>query len=333
MAGWVKNDETHWSILAFVRFFLAIVVALGHYVLFVRHGGKLFGGGYLNPLSSVFGFFVLSGYSISASLARSPSGFLWRRVVRIWPLYLAAIAFGLVVNLVLPPGFTFPLGGTPEISLLEFGVSLLMLQNMLSVGAPMIIGVIWSLSTEWWLYVVAPILQRLGNALLVLLGAASFVFFIREHQPIPNMAAVAGWSDLLSAKPLLGLAWIWIVGFLYYRGRDSRWGVVLLFGPGLVAAASGRSPGNPYFITVLILVVSGEIPVTERLKKCLDYLGDLSYPIYLVHFPTLAIVSALGVQHQGIFLGAVLFISASFLHVVDYPSRRLFRRHGSKRVG
>jgi len=248
-------------------------------------------------------------------------------------LYIAAIAFGLVVNLVLPPGFTFPLGGTPEISLLEFGVSLLMLQNMLSVGAPMIIGVIWSLSTEWWLYVVAPVLHRLGNALLVLLGTASFVFFIREHQPIPNMAAVAGWSDLLSAKPLLGLAWIWIVGFLYFRCRESRWGILLLFGPGLVAAASGRSPGNPYFITVLVLVVSGEIGLTERLRKVLGYLGDLSYPIYLFHFPTLAIISAFGLPQWGTFLGAVLLISAIFLHAIDYPSRRIFRRYISKRRG
>ena len=85
-----NNDQ--WALLAGLRFFLSMTVILGHCALLINTDKTgIFGAGLLNPGSAVFGFFILSGYSIAASLDRDVSDFYRRRIVRIWPLYIATL--------------------------------------------------------------------------------------------------------------------------------------------------------------------------------------------------------------------------------------------------
>lgn len=328
-----RDEETHWSILASTRFFLASVVALGHFALFIHPDFMhLFGGGYLNPLSAVFGFFVLSGYSIAASMDRSAKGFFRRRAIRIWPLYLSAIAYGLLVLLYLPKHFAWPMGGGEPIAPITFVFALFMLQNMFWVPSPPIIGVIWSLSVEWWLYVCAPIFRRLSSAALGALVLASFGFYLHAHGYDPSMQAVAGWSDAISGRAFFGLAWIWIIGFIYYRIRFTSWGYVLLIAPPLVAASLGRSPGIPYFITAFVLMVSHEISLSARLSRVLNLLGDISYPLYLIQMPTLALLVVAGVHHRWLVYPILVLVATAFLYGVDYPARAFFKRRPMERM-
>lgn len=323
----LKDEETHWSVLAVTRFFLASVVVLGHFALFIHPDTmQLFGGGYLNPLSAVFGFFVLSGYSIAASLERSSKGFYLRRVVRIWPLYLASIALGFIVVMLLPKGFTWPMGGGEPLEPVTYVFALLMLQNILAVPSPPIIGVIWSLSAEWWLYIVAPIFRRMSTRALGVLVFISFAYFLRAHHYDPYMQAVAGWSDMVNARALLGLVWIWVIGFIYYRVRFTSWGFLLLVAPALLAASLGRSPGIPYFITAFVVIISHEIALSAGVVRTFNLLGDISYPLYLVQMPTLAVLAAVGMHHRWAAYPAVVMVATAFLYGVDYPSRTAFRR-------
>lgn len=132
------RDEPRWAVLAALRFFLSLVVVVGHCCSLVSGPSDwTFVGLWLNQGSAVFGFFILSGYSIAASLEQSPTGFYRRRMLRIWPLYLGCIAFGLLVSLRIPNGFIWPTGvNMPPTSAGSIAASLLMLQAIVGPAIP-----------------------------------------------------------------------------------------------------------------------------------------------------------------------------------------------------
>ncbi|PLY99953.1 hypothetical protein CY652_23600 [Burkholderia sp. WAC0059] len=319
-----SNIEGQWAILAGLRFFLAAVVVLGHFVLYVRPDShRIFGNGYLNPLSAVYGFFILSGYSIAASLAREGSGFYRRRFVRIWPLYLAAIAFGLASYLVSRGGFVFPIGDqhVPPPTALQVVASLLMLQTVISAPIP-VVGPIWSLAGEWWHYMIAPVLNRLPNKLLLAWIAISFAFFIHLHDPAPGVACM---DHFPAGESIIGLSWVWVTGFLYYRWRGTPIGFAILVGPSLFALTIQHSPGAPMFITLFVLILCEGRKLADRTIASLNFLGDWSYPLYVFHFPSILVALALGSNRSIITLGAAFATSLIALYAVDYPSRKFFK--------
>jgi peptidoglycan/LPS O-acetylase OafA/YrhL len=62
----------------------------------------------LDPKAAVIGFFLISGYSIAASLQRSSKGFYRRRFLRIYPIYFFAIVTTHILSLVLGSGIQAP---------------------------------------------------------------------------------------------------------------------------------------------------------------------------------------------------------------------------------
>jgi len=329
-----------WAFLALVRFVLAVAVFIGHYALMVDKASlSLFGFGFFAAVSAVYGFFILSGYSIAASLERKSAGFYGRRFIRIWPLYLSALIFGLLVVAILPNPFKFPLDEKyPEaITWVSVVASFLMLQGILS-GPFWICAVIWSLSPEWWWYMVSPLLKRLWVGILFVLMSVSLVQFIQMnwgfnllwylHSRQNNMHAfnVAAWNQESFGSPITGLFWLWIAGFLYYRYRRSPLGFCILAFPCVLAFSFGRSVGFPCFATIFALVLCEDFKFSEKIMNFFDFLGDLSYPIYLFHVAVMALMVFLGFQGLFVFALGVLGVSALSLYLVDYPARKIFRR-------
>ncbi len=318
-----QSKVVHWAILGFVRFFLATVVVLGHYHLFIEKDPiHLFGGGYLNPLSAVFGFFIISGYSIAASLDRNAVHFYKRRVFRIFPLYLFSIVFGLIVQKLAGQGLIWPSGDTFGLQPIHIVASLLMLQNILSGPIP-ILGVTWSLSAEWWLYMVAPILRKQSNIVLGVLAFASYAFFIAQHHFNPIPFAVDGWSDLMHGRVLAGLSWIWIIGFIYYRMRGTVYGFVILTAPAILAMTIGRSPGVPYFVAAFVLILSETVDLPKFAVRIGNFLGDVSYPLYLLHIPTMTALWYLGVGNRFVILLSSIAISVASIYLIEIPANKL----------
>ncbi|WGS46685.1 acyltransferase [Burkholderia sp. JSH-S8] len=315
-------SQEQWAVLAGLRFFLATTVVLGHFSLFIRLDSyHIVGNGYLNPGSAVFGFFILSGFSIASSVARETEGFYGRRFLRIWPLYLACITFGVAVSVFLAPhGFTWPLGrNVARASTFETIASLLMLQTVLA--SPIAtVGPIWSLSAEWWHYMIAPLLKRLSNTLLVLWIAASFVAFLTVV-PLPGH----GIDSLEHGRVFATCSWLWITGFLYYRLRGTALGFLVLALPSTFAATLGHFTGAPLFISIFVLVASAEIRVPKRMHRSLNFLGDYSYALYLFHIPAFIAALSLGSNRSAITLSAAFGLSLIALYAVDYPSRKFFR--------
>jgi peptidoglycan/LPS O-acetylase OafA/YrhL len=327
----MKNQDhsptlDQWAILAALRFFLAATVVLGHFSLFVRlDAHHIVGDGYLNPGSAVFGFFILSGFSIAASVERGTNGFYKRRFLRIGPLYLAAIVFGLLVSaLLVPRGFDWPLGGgVPTATTVSIIASILMLQMIVSDPIP-IVGPIWSLSAEWWHYMVAPGLKRFSNQALLLALVLSFIAFMLIRPPTGR-----GIDGLEHGRVLLVTSWLWVTGFLYYRLKGTAAGFVILLMPSVFALTRGHFTGAPLFISVFVLVLSAEIKLPRTLIRPFNFLGDYSYALYLFHIPAIIAALALGSQRSIVQLGSAFAVSLIALVLVDYPSRKLFRRRPS----
>lgn len=322
-----SSMKSHWAILAGLRFILSVIVVAGHFALYIRGDNNgLFGAGYLNPLSAVYGFFILSGYSIAASLDNTSSGFIRRRFSRIWPLYLASMAFGLAVcSLLIPNGFHFPLGGlfTPgHTSALSIVASLLMLQTV--IAAPIsIIGPTWSLAAEWWHYMIAPILRQIPTKFLLVAIAVSFCLYLNAFPPGPG---VAGTGALTHGYGIAVLSWLWVTGFVYYRRRRTPLAIVLLIAPALFAMTTGHSTGAPYFLTAFVLIAAEDFNIPQWSRRALNFLGDWSYSLYLFHMAGFIVMLHFGSTRSIITLSGAFGISLAALLLVDYPSRRWFGR-------
>ena len=339
-----KPSESSWAFLALVRFGLAMAVFIGHFALMVDKARlNLFGFGFFAAASAVYGFFILSGYSIAASLDSKSSGFYSRRFIRIWPLYLSALIFGLLVVAVLPSPFKLPLDENfkEPVTWLSVLASFLMLQDIVA-PAFWICGVIWSLSPEWWWYMIAPLLKRVWVLFLFALMALSLVQFIQWnwgfnfmwylHSRENNMHAfnIAAWNQESFGSAITGLFWLWIAGFLYYRYRRTPHGFCVLAFPCVLAFMFGRSVGFPCFATIFALVLCEEFKFSEKIGKFFDFLGDLSYPIYLFHVAVMALMVFLGFQGLFVYAIGVLGVSVASLYLVDFPARKIFARYKAR---
>ena len=57
------------------------------------------------------------------------------------------------------------------------------------------------------------------------------------------------------------------------------------------------------------------------LRRAFNYLGDLSYPMFLLHMPVFFLLGGLGLRHGLLGALAVLAASAACLHWLDRPLR------------
>jgi peptidoglycan/LPS O-acetylase OafA/YrhL len=81
-----------------------------------------------------------------------------------------------------------------------------------------------------------------------------------------------------------------------------------------------------YVLTALALIYGTALPLPKWAARLCQYLGNLSYPLYLFHFPAFLLTYlGLGVQNSGVLLGAALLVSAGFYHAVDVPVHQYFK--------
>lgn len=240
---------------------------------------------------SVYAFFVISGFLISMSFARSSSwvSFMAARILRLVPglvvsLILVAFVLGPVVT-ALPPGAYF---GDPATYAFVIRNTLLVPLQFTLPGVfetqpyTAVEGSIWTLFYEVVCYMgvfvlgIAGLLARRG-AMAVIFLAYLALWLVIEAQGAPH-PRIASLQDL--SLPF-------VVGMAFYQWRArlplSLWGVAVL------GALAWAVQGLVIYDLALVLALSyavfwvGYVPggVLRRYNR----LGDYSYGIYIYAFP------------------------------------------------
>lgn len=280
-------------------------------------------------------FFLISGYVIPFSVRRGLDlrSFAIRRLLRIYPLFLAALA------LVAIGGWTGVLGqwgDLREADFLRWLANLLLVQEF--VGARPILGVSWTLIIEliWyalfagacWRYKerAAAILGLAVPVTLLVLGVISLISEMRIPLGRPAMiyAAVLGYqafeyrTGLIDLRRLIGaialfLAVTWFTNFVSFG----------VYSHAKITLAQAIGPW-----TVAPIIFFGVI-LNDRLRDAkllsaglLPMLGAISYSIYLLH----PIAIAFARQHLP--AGSVVSAAIGLTLALSWAGYRLVERPG-----
>lgn len=306
-------------------------------------------------------FFVLSGFVIyfSAHTLKERYGQSWGRVyaahrfARIAPLYFLTL---FVFSVLVLPALLF----IPPVDLaLQFFTHVFFIHNLLPSTQGAINGVNWSIGVEMQFYVFMFLclgwLQQvsIGRVLVVLCGiacswkAAIFLFFPADQRwflttQLPGTLdefafGIAACKLILEQKLVVAPIWIhrwwriilaiaslWLMFTIFWMEGDywnSPWMVIFFR---TLMAFSGAT---------LILVV---ITIPEHWwmasSKPFDYLGKISYGIYLWHLPVILSLKTLdlaaGVPYLTAVIVGTLLLAAFSYHMLESPWIERARRAG-----
>lgn len=350
-----------------LRLLLALSVVLFHSVPFPLTGSDWIGG-----LIAVESFFVVSGFYMALVLHDAYRGrlrdFYANRLLRLFPLYWAALALYVLAGLVEPGINRFAalaaVDASPMTWVFVAGANLLLLGSdwMLLFSAspdglqwaPQIAGQAlplfkyhylpqaWSLPIELAFYAIAPWLVFHPWRL----GVVALASFALKYTLVYSVGLGDPW--LYRVFPLE--LWLFCLGALAFHAlrrlehrvplHGLRWPVLLGLSAFIVLYATGE-PKAKYqldslryaaFMGCLVLA----LPVLFAGFKDVAWdrwLGELSYPVYLIHLLVIGVVVTFDVRIAGdrslpILLGSVA-AAAVMVVVVGRPIERRFKRRPS----
>lgn len=308
-----------WSLLGAVRFLLAAIVWSFHSdIATLNHDSYFNYLGRFRTMPALIGFFVISGFSIAHSISQRPEGFYLRRVARIYPVYFVCSIIAGALYFVPGARDVFMQTTVAAPTLLMAAGNVLLLQTYLTTP---ILGPSWSLAVEVGYYVLAPIFMRLKRDwlyVIALLSAASFLY-----------GNTIGWGEYVypnaTGLKFCVFAWAWLSGFLFYLEKRSLRSLLLLAaGFPLVMLYNALLPALATYFVVFITLRYGEhIYLSERMSALFEYLGNLSYPLYLCHICVfVALRGIFNITNGFAHLFVSLVASALLYHLVDRPVRK-----------
>ena len=321
-----------WSFLAGLRFLFAMWVLFDHTYNF-GPADRAIPVLTKSGLMAVMCFFVISGFSIHHSILAKPTGYLRRRFWRILPLNALAVLIGWFAWSVLGLSGGY---GTPQVppTAWQFIGCLFLLEVFLPVMIEFLFPA-WSLSIEALYYLCAPLFKRShGTQFIPILMTASCLFFI-AWPFIRNEYIAARYSYEFAA---LGMLWAWLAGWVaYQRPKDIAF-LALLVAGGLMSVWSqakffaivdyaSAAVTCVAWIGILFVVFFRLGQFEGRAARLLDYLGELSFPLYLLHYPVLfvftsSLFKALPELNYGITQVAISLATAMIAyHYIDKPLR------------
>jgi peptidoglycan/LPS O-acetylase OafA/YrhL len=337
------DSRQHFKVLDALRGVAAIMVVIFH-VLEVYSGGdhvkQWINHGYL----AVDFFFMLSGFVMAHAYDgrwgnMTLKDFFKRRLIRLHPM----IVFGMVIGAV-----CFYFGASdyfPKIAGTSAGQLLLILVigcTLLPVPISMDIsgwnemhplnGPAWSLFLEYIANILhALVLRRLSKTVLSVLVALAAVLLVHWAVTSPTGDLVGGWS-LEPEQLRIGftrLLFPYMAGMLLRRmvtlagGKNTfLWSSLLL----IIVLSIPRIGGHEYlwanglydslvvilvFPIIIYLGAMSDTGTALATKVC-TFLGDISYPLYMIHFP-FAYVYYAWVTKNNIPLGTGILVGAGLL--------------------
>lgn len=302
-----------------LRFFAAFAVILTHLELLKDqqhlknlwdHPFFFYAGGL-----GVYFFFVLSGFLITYLLLKerestgtiSIKDFYLRRIFRIWPLYYA---------LVLLAFFVFPQFDFIKIPWLEkhfetdfwlkFFFYCIMLPNLAMAMYPAIphAGQTWSIGVEEQFYLIWPVLMRFSRNIMrmlvvftiLIIGLKGVVWVMAKQWPdlswMPalkkfvamikfesmSIGAIGAWLLYTGSTFWLRLAWHRLTQLISYAGIF----LLMFFTPESLQDFN-HLVYSGFFLIIILNVCSNPNSFFKLTHPLIDYLGKISYGIYMIH--------------------------------------------------
>jgi len=304
------NDDrasTRYVALDFYRFVAAFLVVLFHYSKYTDKTW-IFSGvdkfGYFVDF-----FFMLSGYIIFLTYGHKISSltgyfdFIWRRLARIYPIHVGTLIFYTVIlGFINVFGVSISDPAKYNIDALPFQFTLTQVWGVnygLTFNYPA-----WSISAEWFLYIIFPFLAILARLNWLLAVAISLVW-IGVCVTLIEMGNFADWDVWIGPFALLRAFPLFLLGVTICRCIEMH----DLKMPSLI-------PGVLAFVLAILLTVEGvatpfilaafaaAVALTAMAERngatpifggaiCRS-LGDASYAIYMIHAPVATIALQLG---------------------------------------
>jgi len=297
------------------------------------------------PYQGPFGvalFFLISGFVIPFSLKKtSLPGFLVNRAMRILPTYLCCLGIGAVDVALSARYWGLPFPYPPEV-LLANG---LLMNSVL--GVPSMDLVNWTLSIEIKFYLVAALgatalFRRSPGWLLGFLAAALLAAWSWSRAAAPSTVVT-----MLAAE--LNYVIFMLAGSVFYQhvsglisGRALLARTLLIVAAFSASWAIGPQHGQFPSITVFYYAAYACFGLCYALRgrfkpqRALDFLADVSYPLYCVH-PLFGYCALKLLMHLGLPFGGAIVITlpcaialAYAIHLsVETGSNALGRRWGA----
>jgi len=288
------------------RYLLSHLVVIHH----ISPGISAWSGYY-----AVFGFYVLSGYLMTYILNRTYgfkmnglTSYALNRVVRIYPIYWVALIIGLSTILAYPStakALNKVLIIPRSYSEWIYNLSIFGLAGSIKGGACKVrmIPPAWALHIELIFYLLIPVIgrnkRRAFSWLALSLVYTSYILFTNRHFWARYMPAASASLPFSAGTTVYYVLHETTIGARIKRICNSKkYGLVLL--PCLsmafifnlfFAGILGHPKNLPFyislFISILLVAFLAGIDhkkIPKALRRIDKFLGDLSYPIYLIHY-------------------------------------------------
>ncbi|HZZ92446.1 MAG TPA: acyltransferase [Usitatibacter sp.] len=357
-ASLARTQADRYVLLDGLRGVLALSVVIHHFSATSGHREFFASAGL-----AVDFFFCLSGFVIAAAYEEklrngmALGAFMGRRLMRLYPMYLAGFVLGVVAIYAMDPG--------ARDALAPFGFGRAMLANAvylpypngaaIPVQATVIAGALFPFNNPAWSlffelvanagYVLVARISTAALAVMVTLLGIGMVLAWSVYGTEP------GWSGATFVGGIWRTAYGFFMGVLLYRVHRARrtWSAVDAFALALAVAALVAIPhhsSSAYWIVTALFAVpplvaaaaSCNLSAAPRARAWCDYWGRLSYPMYCLHYPLLVALFGgfvLGAPayalELGIYVAVVLVASHLLLTRFDEPLRRRLA-HGSIRA-
>lgn len=307
----IVPNKINWPLLGATRFFLAFIVLSEHLGWFISSSDVMLKFSKLSPMVAVLGFLLISGYSIAASFEAKQRGFYFRRALRIIPVYILSIAYASLAALYSHE--------RPLVDNIYIILGNLFFMQGIFVHSIESNPIVWTLSIEIFFYVITPLLVTKSKYFIYFILASALLFCSQRY------IGFHYFSQMMYGLNITFLAWAWLLGFWYYHNRDNIGAIFFVSSLGILSITiNGFFIAGFWTITWIITCVAvgyGHLvktPFPQFLKK----LGDISYPMYLLHIPIFVSLKNLNFISYGFFYFIIAIAICLFIDVfIDNPMK------------